>query len=236
MKKQLLIAAMLISSLTLAAQSQSLGVQLGFSEPILRDNTSSKSSKLDNTTTTDGFKVGLVYDATLIKGFGLSVGLNYLFAADAGSWQNINDLNKAKLIKTTTTQHFIELPIDWQYKFQIAYNTYIILYSGPTIQYNIAFNNDTYIHDKIKNTKTHDSSENHYEINLDKYDKTDYSHFNLQWGIGAGFQYKNYYIRGGYNFGIYNHFKDSYNNLLEYDNRARYDEWHIRLGIYFLNF
>lgn len=235
MKKQLLIAAMLISSLTLAAQSQSLGVQLGFSEPILRDNTISKSSKLNNTTTTDGFKVGLVYDATLIKGFGLSIGLNYLFAADAGKWTNTNATMVAIQTKTTTVQHSLELPIDWQYKFQIAYNTWVILYSGPTIGYNIATNSTVYLKNKIDNTKT-SKSLNHYDVDTDKDEKTDYSHFNLQWGIGAGFQYKNYYIRGGYNFGIYNHFKDTYNDALDYTNRARYDEWHIRLGIYFLNF
>ena len=233
MKRTSLLFMLLCVVAFASAQTQSLGVQLGFTEPIIRDNSISYSKKLSNTTTTNGVKVGLVYDATLVKGFGLNLSINYLASFYNGKWVK-DPIFTSKQTKSAYTLHTIELPIEWQYKFRIATDTWLIAYTGPVVQYNIAFNQSLSYKDPIKGEWTDKSS--HYDTNLDGDDKLDYSHFNLQWGVGAGFQYKNYFIRGGYNFGIYNHFRDNYNDLLSYSNRSRFDEWNIRLGIYFLNF
>ncbi|MBR1809983.1 MAG: outer membrane beta-barrel protein [Paludibacteraceae bacterium] len=233
MKRTTSIFILLCAAIFASAQTQSLGVQLGFSEPILRDNSITHNKKLSNATTTNGVKVGLVYDATLVKGFGLNLSLNYLASFYNGKWVK-DPVFTAKQTKTNYTVHTIELPIEWQYKFRIATDTWLIAHTGPVLQYNIAFNQRVSHRDPIKGEWTDKSS--HYDTNLDGDDKPDFSHFNIQWGIGAGFQYKNYFIRGGYNFGIYNHFRDSYNEVGGYSNRGRFDEWNIRIGIYFLNF
>lgn len=244
MKRHSLLLGMMFSTIMLTAQTQSLGVQIGFSEPILRQNTQENTKKLSDKTVVNGLEAGIVYDATLIKGFGMSFAINYAFAADAGKWEIINSQYVADKGRTSHIMHTIEMPIDWQYKFKIATDTWLIAYTGPVLQYTFSFNT----HFRYRNSITGENmididyktrqplDPNHYHIDADEDEINDYTPFNIQWGIGAGFQYQNYYIRGGYNFGIYNHFRDSYNNLQNYTSRARIDEWNIRVGIYFLNF
>lgn len=238
MRRTFSIFTMLCMAFMLSAQSQqsqSLGVQLGFAESVLRDNTVSHTKKLDNVTISDGLKVGLIYDATLIKGFGMSMAINYAFTMDAGKWVIENEMYVAKKIRTARMLHTIELPIEWQYKFKIATDTWLIAYTGPNLQYNFAFK-ETITRRNDATGQTSEDKNKHYDVDADGDGNSDYSRFNIQWGVGAGFQYQNYYIRGGYNFGIYNHFRDNYNDTGAYSNRARFDEWSIRLGIYFLNF
>ncbi len=240
MKRFAILLAVLCTMASAAtAQKQSLGVQLGFTEPILRENTASDTKKLSNTTVINGLKVGFIYDATLVKGFGMTLGLNYCFAAYAGKWTVENHVYVAKKVRTSHLMHSLELPIEWQYKFNIATDTWLIAYTGPTLQYNFSFKS-TVARRNEATGQTSSESSNHYQTDADNDGNLDYSPFNIQWGVGAGFQYKNYYIRGGYNFGIYNHYRDNAFTMTDgttsYSMRARFDEWSIRLGIYFLNF
>ena len=54
---------------------------------------------------------------------------------------------------------------------------------------------------------------------------------NITWGVGAGFQYKRYFLRGGYDFGLINPYKNA-----DFTNgnhtRGRLDQWNVKLGIY----
>ena len=235
MKRRLLLLSMLLTTLFISAQQQWFGVQVGFNEQILRENTATNTKKLSDKTVGNGVKVGLAYDATLVKGFGLNLSLNYSFATAHSKWIAENITYTAQKRRTSVTMHLIELPIEWQYKFNIATDTWLIAYTGPTLQYSFAYNTTITRQNDITN-QTSTEKINHYKTDSDADGVRDYSPFNIQWGLGAGFQYKNYYIRGGYNFGIFNHYRDNFNNVGSYTTRARLDEWNIRLGIYFLNF
>lgn len=252
MKKISFILLFSAIALSISAQSQSLGLQLGFSRPLLRENSLGETSKLGDITAANGFKAGLVYDATLVKGFGFTIGINYSFAAQKSKWVQESSYYTAKKRQTRDVIHTIELPIEWQYKFTIAQETYLLLYSGPVVQYNFSFKH-TVTHKNEAEGIYFSDTYNHYSANnaidnitkikygdIDEDGKQDYTPLNIQWGIGAGFQYKNYFIRGGYNFGIYNHYNDRHytnpDGTTEYKMRGRWDEWNIRIGIYFLNF
>ncbi len=250
MKKSVIIICLSLLSVALSAQQQSLGVQIGFDRPLIRENNITTTNKLGTPTSANGFKVGLVYDASLVKGFGFSLGVNYNLAANKSAWTQESTNFTAKKRQTSDLIQTIEIPIDWQYKFSIAQQTYLILYSGPVIQYNFMFKHSVSHKNEVDNTLStdiynHYSADNQYDngskyADRDQDNKADYSPLNLQWSIGAGFQYKNYFLRGGYNFGIYNHYKDQYytnpDGTTEYRMRGRWDEWNIRVGIYFLNF
>lgn len=233
MKKTFSLLIVICVATIASAQSQAIGFQLGFTEPILRLNNNSVTTVQPKKTVTNGFKIGFIYDATLIKGFGMSMGLNYSLSAHTTSWEAVDgtlnyETKRSNLLQT------IEIPIDWQYKFEVAQNTYIILFTGPTIQYNFYFHTKDYskAYDISGKPSEIQNSYNHYNVNIDGDDKKDFTPFNIQWGIGAGLQYDRYYIRGSYDFGIYNHFRDGYNETTEKYNRARLDQWTIRLGIY----
>ncbi|MGM9830489.1 MAG: outer membrane beta-barrel protein [Paludibacteraceae bacterium] len=232
-----LILVLMVGSV--CAQQQSLGVEIGFTQPVLRENPATEKKKLPNVTTLNGMKVGLVYDATLIKGFGFRLGVNYTLGGNQSKWISSNPMALAEKTREKNMMHTIEIPIDWQYKFTIAKETYLILYTGPALQYTFAFDKTTQTKNELLGTES-STKVNHYSVDRDEDGRQDYSPFNITWGVGAGFQYKNYYLRGGYDFGIINHYKDRfYNSSIEsqeYKMNGRFDQWSIKLGIYFLNF
>lgn len=244
MKKILATLCMCVAVATAAvAQSlpQGLGIQIGFAEPIMRLNSSDPSMPKDslvNKTIMNGLKVGLVYDGTIIKGFGATVGINYTFAAGSTNWTTPNVIQQLTKTRTKTTYNQLELFVDWQYKFEIAKETYIILYTGPSIQCAVEMSKRVF----VKNEGTGDVTNNGKVSCFDYTDAEmahDYQRMNVTWGVGAGFQYQRYFLRGGYDFGLMNPYKVGNFNEMGYSldrrTRGRLDQWNIRLGIYLWN-
>ena len=244
MKKIFVIVCMCMAVATAAvAQSlpQGLGIQIGFAEPIMRLNSPDPNMPKDslvNKTIMNGMKVGLVYDAAIVKGFGATVGINYTFAAGYTNWTTPNVLQQLTKVRTKTTYNQVELFVDWQYKFEIAKETYIILYTGPSMQCAVEMSKRVF----VKNEGTGEVSNNGKVSCFDYTDAEmahDYQRMNVTWGVGAGFQYERYFLRGGYDFGLMNPYKVGNFNEMGYSldrrTRGRLDQWNIRLGIYLWN-
>ncbi len=216
-----------------------VGFQIGFARDLLRERKgNNETKKFPYLTALNGFKVGVVYDATIIKGFGVSMALNYTIAATQDrNWRKLNDaqIGTYPQIKDSYLFQSIDIPIDWQYKFEIAKETYLILYTGPTLQYNFYFNQTQ--HKKLTATTGEETTVlNRYAIDDDLDGKQDYNELNITWGIGAGFQYQRYFLRGGYDFGIYNPYKDRFHDVGGYYNRGRLDQWTLKIGMYLWEF
>lgn len=240
----LLISAFATSSFAQEGTS-ALGVQFGFAQTDFRLNSwdvNADGSVLINTPL-NGIKAGLVWDGTFIKGFGSKMGVNYTFGTYSSGWQPVGDFPYPRE-KERNTYHQIELFVDWQYKFEIAGNTYVIVYTGPTIQCSLNFTTTVYRQDIDKEYDP--VITNRYDYN-DADMHEDYKRFNVTWGVGAGFQYDRFYIRGGYDFGLINPYKISdfsevFGNIYgpNHDSgrrtRGRVDQWHICLGIYIWQF
>lgn len=210
-----------------------LGIHIGFASPTLRLN-SPTTKKLD-ATPMNGVKVGLSYDATIIKGFGTTLGLNYTFATYHSKWEAISDMTTDQASYRDTYQG-LEIFCDWQYKFQIAGDTYLMLYTGPTIQCHLSLKEQEYIRNAAGTTTK--QTRYGYEYR-DNEAFQDYKRVNVTWGIGAGFQYKRYFLRGGYDFGLFNPYRyDTFKAMgvesSDYYTRGRFDQWQIKIGIYFL--
>lgn len=228
---------------TMQAQSsklpnKGLGVQIGFAEPIVRLNTANTAYSKDSLaskTVLNGLKVGVVYDETIIKGFGASIGLNYTFAAGSTDWTTPNALQSLTKTKTQTLYQQMEVFVDWQYKFEIAQETYLILTTGPTIQCGLEMSKRIYMRNELVSDVTLTEKLSCYDYE-DSHKQYDYLRINATWGIGAGFQYQRYFLRGGYDFGLVNPYKLSNFNEMGYTldrrTRGRLDQWNIRLGIY----
>lgn len=225
--KRLTLILFICAATTMASAQDYFGVQLGFAQPIARLNTpTTKTSLL--ATSYNGFKVGLVYDATIIKGFGVSMGLNYTFGNHTSAWKQVGTL-PCPQERTTGQYHQLEIPIDWQYKFEIAKRTWIILYTGPTLQCGLDLTSKLY---KTKNGKEISLEKDNSFYSEDMKDK-ELKRINVTWGLGAGFQYDRYFLRGGYDFGLINPYKASQftTNDKPYT-RGRFDQWQIKVGIY----
>lgn len=234
MKKVLItlcIACMAISAYAVEIPKQGFGVQIGWAQPILRlnDPISLPKDSLVNTTKLNGFKVGVVYDASYIAGFGSSMGINYTFAAGGTDWIRKYNISDYPQIKDKMLYHELEVFVDWQYKFELAKETYIIVYTGPSIQCGLAFSSQQYERDIHGNIKQNPSKTVEY-YTTDNYQAL--KRLNVTWGLGAGFQYKQYFLRGGYDFGIINPYKSTQFKDSDRYTRGRLDQWSIKVGMY----
>ena len=235
MKKFILCAILSCAALQfVCAQKQYVGVQLGFTQPISRLNMPvSGKEKTLMPTTYNGFKVGVVYDATIIKGFGVTMGLNYTFGANSTPWVKkvSSQPTDYPQVSSNGLYHQLEVPVDWQYKFEIAKRTWLMLYTGPTLQCGLSFTKKNY----INNGK--DAQQDVANPTDDIYSEEDMKdntlkRLNVTWGIGAGFQYERYFLRGGYDFGLINPYKSQSFAGKDIYTRGRFDQWQIKLGIY----
>jgi hypothetical protein len=226
----------IVASAAMAYSQSYVGVNVGYAQPITRLNlpVMGKESVL-NPTTYNGMKVGVVYDVTLIKGLGVSMGLNYTMGGNATEWKSKSSSIKYPQERSHGWYHQLEIPVDWQYKFQIAKDTWLMLYTGPTLQCGLSLQKKNYVNDG----KTVEMNAKNPTDNL--YDADDTGVFalkrlNVTWGVGAGFQYERYFLRGGYDFGIINPYKvDSFTGQDIYT-RGRFDQWQVKLGMYLWQF
>lgn len=234
--KRIVMLCIIVASAAMAYSQSYVGVNVGYAQSITRLNlpVMGKESVL-NPTYYNGMKVGVVYDVTLIKGLGVSMGLNYTMGGNATDWKSKSSSIKYPQERSRGWYHQLEIPVDWQYKFQIAKDTWLMLYTGPTLQCGLSLQKKNYVNDG----KTVEMNAKNPMDNL--YDADDTGVFalkrlNVTWGVGAGFQYERYFLRGGYDFGIINPYKvDSFTGQDIYT-RGRFDQWQIKLGMYLWQF
>lgn len=251
MKRLFSILAASMLTMAAMAQSQGLAFTLGYGQPTLREGLASGNSVgsyllkgygINNTTRYKGMQVGLMYEATIIKGFGAAFNLNYTFGINNSDWQKEKEtLGKFPRSMAKMEFHTLELAVDWQYKFEVATNTYIIVYTGPTIGINVDGKTRLFKQDGIHDThewSLDPMSDTMFNPQSDDDGYGDFAlrRYNLRWGIGAGFQYKRYFIRGGYDFGLINDYRNDQAKLASGDVaniKSRLDQWQIKLGIFF---
>lgn len=234
MKKIILCAILACATIQFAnAQKQYIGVQVGFTQPTTRLNMPvSGKEKTLTPTALNGFKVGVVYDATLVAGFGYTIGLNYTFGTKKTDWKSVGSNTYPRSYKSTM-YHQLEIPVDWQYKFEIAKKTWFMLYTGPTLQCGLAFKESTYNQITSSGDITIDAKDRYNMKSVFALNR-----LNVTWGVGAGLQYERYFIRGGYDFGLINPYKsDVFNISDEYSpyTRGRFDQWQLKIGMYLFN-
>jgi len=229
----LLCAICAMSAFAVDMPKQGFGLQIGWAQPILRLNSPDKSYPKDslvNTIHLNGFKVGLVYDASYIAGFGSTIGINYTFGGGHTDWTK---KNTSYSVKTQTLFNEVELFVDWQYKFEVAKETYLMLYTGPSLQCGISLDVNNY----LRNDLTDEVEANRYSAYTTDVENEHLTRLNITWGIGAGFQYKRYFLRGGYDFGLINpyankEFVDPLGQSYDRYTRGRLDQWSIKIGMY----
>lgn len=216
---------------------QGFGIQIGWAQPTIRVNDKDHIDTLNHHLHLNGAKVGLVYDASYIAGFGSTMGINYTFGIYNGGWNQRYTSLVYPQERQLITYNELELFVDWQYKFEVAKETYLILYTGPTIQCGLTLNWRKDSRDEQIDPKTglpagdvvttRGESLNAYDADSDNAIKR----LNITWGVGAGFQYKRYFLRGGYDFGLINPHKYS-DFSTGIHTRGRFDQWSIKIGMY----
>ena len=234
MKRIAILISVIALSMTSIYAENYLGFQLGYARSITRLNAPSLTAKETlHPTAYNGLKIGVVYDATLVKGFGVTMGLNYTFGANSTDWKQQHTTSLYPEVRSRGQYQQLEIPVDWQYKFEIAQNTWLMLYTGPTLQCGLELKDKWYLRFN-KESQAILKEENIYSVD----DMNDYAlkRLNVTWGIGAGFQYQQYFLRGGYDFGLINPNKAQSFSNIDVHTRGRFDQWQIKLGMYLWEF
>ena len=240
-----MMVVLAVSVFAVDLPKQGFGLQIGWAQPILRLNSPTSKDTLANTVKLKGFKVGLVYDASYIAGFGSTIGLNYTFGATSTPWTEDRAYQPLPYPRhrSLITYHQLELFVDWQYKFEVAKETYLMLYTGPTLQCGLDFTmrvdkqdysrENPEVVETIYGQKYDAYNVEKYDEGYDPYRRADNAlkRLNVTWGVGAGFQYKRYFLRGGYDFGLINPYKNADFSTGNHT-RGRLDQWNIKLGVY----
>lgn len=232
-----------------AETTHSVGLQLGFEQQIHRMNAPKESNEDKNHLDVyplNGAKLGFVYEGVFVKGLGLYAALNYSFTGHTSDWEPCNYTIEGRPTQFAmydyrykTECHTLDLNLELEYKIEIAGGTYLILYTGPSFQGIAKYSAKDFFKDKAS------EEEQETYLHVFGYNAGEmaqwYKRWNVTWGVGVGFQYKRYFVRGGYDFGIVNPYQEStFGKLMqvlpttEPDRltRGRFDNWCIKLGIY----
>jgi hypothetical protein len=222
---------------------QGFGLQIGWAQSVLRVNDPYNYSTKDSLSQNihlNGFKVGILYDASYIAGFGSTIGLNYTFGINNGGWEQTYKNNDLLYNRVLVNYSELELFVDWQYKFEIAKETYLMLTTGPTLQCGLVlgWRKDIREEDFYTGERkiTYGDWSDGYKADKDDPDpnvaNSAFKRVNVTWGVGAGFQYKRYFLRGGYDFGLIVPYKNT-DFTDGFHTRGRLDQWSIKIGMYF---
>lgn len=234
----LLVLFVALRAMAVDLPKQGFGLQVGWAQPILRVNDATHKDTLNNVIKMNGLKVGVLYDASYIAGFGSTMGINYTFGVSNDGWKQRYPNNDYPEDRTMITYSEVELFVDWQYKFEIAKETYLTLYTGPTLQCGLALNWRRDTRDMPIDPVTHLPSEEVVYTRGERVNtyvtddnQNSFKRLNVTWGVGAAFQYKRYFLRGGYDFGLLNPHK-----YVDYESgihsRGRLDQWSIKIGMF----
>lgn len=240
MKKSFIVLCLTFFTLSVMAADrpkQGFGFQIGWTQPVLRINSASNPSYAKDSlcvkVALKGFKAGVIYDASYIKGFGSSMGINYTFAVSNGGWRSAGTIAEYPRQRQMISYHELEVFVDWQYKFELAKETYLMLYTGPTIQCGLGLD----MRSDHQNDYGADVTITRYRGYTTDNQNERFKRVNVTWGVGAGFQFQRYFLRGGYDFGLINpyantRFVDKADQPLDHYTRGRLDQWSIKIGMY----
>lgn len=181
-KKIFLVAIATLLSISFA--SAQFGVQAGFS----MTKTAEKDADGIN-----GFHVGPTFNLTIQGPISLQYGLLYNLYIESEK----TDKEYNSWLVTKSTLHQIDIPVRVAATFPLSGGISAFAFAGPNFNFGLAGNSSltTYIDGK-KSDKFSFVGDDIY-----KTDK-DLSRFNLQLGLGAGFQYDNMGVRFSYDFGL----------------------------------
>lgn len=205
--------------------SQAIGVYVGYANPHGINSIKEGGDKDKSRLSLNGFQIGAQWEKNFVKGLGLVAGLNYTFGANSRGWKDKDgNYEYEKDDDVKNLYHALDIHVDLQYKFKIAKNMYIGAYTGPTLQAHLSL--------KEKQKADGETEKMDYFSKDDMGEDGQLKHANLTWGLGLVYQYKNYFLRAGYDWGIMSALKNGTIKEDDYKEKTRIDQFQIRLGMY----
>ncbi|MBR1632097.1 MAG: PorT family protein [Paludibacteraceae bacterium] len=239
MKRHITILIVLLD-ICLHASAQGLGIQLGYTHASERYKAGA-SGKYQAFSPLNGFSLGAAYEYDFYKGLGLSAGLNYVFGAQAE--KETTNSGYLKTTKTSRVRHAMEIPVMLQWRIRIAKQSYILTYGGPTLQIGLYYKGKRSYdspmiqqEDDIFDFYTDNGSFYHLPASATlppAYINDKLNRVNLMMGFGLGLQFRQFQLKGGYDWGLLNNYADNHTPDGSTWLKDRQDQWYIRFAYFF---
>ena len=202
-------------SIVLAASLMLLGTQ-AFAQMSVNAGYLNSTLKTGNTSdNANGAFAGISFNIPLAGGLGIAPGVYYsMLASKSGDAASIFGVNISG--SSTFMEHAINVPVYLNYGYDLARDTKIFLFGGPTLQYGLA---STVKYDGSVGSASGSRT-------YSNYDNENFNRLNVYLGGGMGFQISALQITVGYDYGMMNQYKG--------DNAANCHRSNLKLGLGFV--
>lgn len=147
----------------------------------------------DNSNALNGFYAGVSYNIPIAGGLAVAPGVYYSGLFKSGELFSLSLLNTK--VDSKLAEHFINVPVNFNYNFELAPDMTAFIFAGPTFQYGLASKT------KIEGTAAGYSGDK----DIDNYDDSDYGKTNVLLGGGVGMNLMDsFQITVGYDYGLMN--------------------------------
>ena len=203
-----------IFSIVLAASLMLLGTQ-AFAQMSVNAGYLNSTLKTGNTSdNANGAYAGVSFNIPLAGGLGIAPGVYYsMIGSKSGDAASIFGVNISG--SSTFMEHAINVPVYLNYGYELARDTKIFVFGGPTVQYGLA---STVKYDGSVGSASGSRT-------YSNYDNENFNRMNVYLGGGMGFQISALQITVGYDYGMMNQYKG--------DNAASCHRSNLKLGVGF---
>ena len=197
----ILAASMMLAGTQAFAQ---MSVNAGYINSTLKTNNVSDNA--------NGAFAGVSFNVPISGGLAIAPGVYYSMLTSKET-ANIGSIFSGS---GTFMEHAINVPVYLNYGFDLASDSKLFLFGGPTLQYGLA---STFKYDA--NVAGFSGS-----TTVNNYDDEDFNRANVYLGAGMGFQISAIQITLGYDYGMMNQYKG--------DNAAPCHRSNLKLGVGFI--
>ena len=209
-----------VFSILLAASLMLLGTQAFAQMSVNAGYLNSTQSFKDSNTksiNSNGAYAGVSFNVPVAGAFGIAPGIYYSMITNKSEASGrIPFLDIPISGASTFMEHAINVPVYFNYGMDLARDTNVFVYAGPTLQYGIASST------KLAGGVGEFSADKTYN----NYDNENYNRFNVYLGGGIGFQVSAIQITVGYDYGMMNLYKG--------DNATKTHRSNLKLGLGFV--
>ena len=153
----------------------------------------------------NGVRVGATFTFKLPLHFGLQTGLLYtlVYGKNEQHWRSIDAPSvQTEYISHRVLEHDFTVPVRMYYTIPLWKKLNLLFYTGPQLHIGLAENDYLQTHLSPANKTWMDGQ----GIPTEPYDRmaNELVRANIQWGVGAGLEWDQYRLQGGYDFGLNN--------------------------------
>ncbi len=157
-----------------------------------------------------GARVGADFDFLLPLNFSLQVGVLYsiTYGTQEQHWRSMTAQSvQTEYIKHRVLQHDLTIPMRCYYTIPLWKKLNMFFYTGPQMQIGLAQKDYLQTH-LSEPTLQWLQKQGVQTEEYDRYKEGELYRFNIQYGLGGGFEWDKYRIQSGYDFGLNNLIKN----------------------------